>query len=246
MARHPRLFLESTPAHIVVRGNDRQAIFRSDGDRIYFHKNLSDLAVRHGLAVHAYVLMTNHVHILATPERSTSVPATLQSLGRRYVRYFNDLHNRTGTLWEGRYKAALVETERYYFTCQRYIELNPVRAGMVGDPSQHAWSSYRHHAWGRGDDLVTRHALHLNLGNDEEERRHAYLAMFEEDIGAGTLQRIRNSIQKGWPLGGKAFCDEVEARSGLRATPLSAGRKRKAASPALEKSGSESQFEMGL
>ena len=171
--------------------------------------------------------MTNHVHLLATAARPTSLPATMQALGRRYVGYFNDLHQRTGTLWEGRYKSTLIETERYFFTCQRYIELNPVRAGIVTSPDQHPWSSYRHYAWQRPDDLVTRHALHLELGRSEEERRVGYIALFDEQIDAGTLRRIRNSVQKGWALGGRAFCADLEAQGARRPAPLPTGRKPK-------------------
>ena len=234
--------MESTPAHIVVRGNDRQAIFRSDGDRVYFHKCLATLAAQHDVAVHAYVFMTNHVHLLATGTRPTSIPATMQALGRRYVGYFNRLHERTGTLWEGRYKSTLVETERYFLTCQRYIELNPVRAGMVGHPDEFIWSSYRHHAWLRPDHLLTRHALHLELGKDEEARRVGYIALFEDDIDAETLARIRNSVQKGWALGSEAFCAQLEARGSRRPAPVTTGRKSKT----RPKPGSDSHSEMGV
>ena len=219
--------MDSTPAHIIVRGNDRQAIFRSDGDRLYFHKCLTTLAGQHDVAVHAYVFMTNHVHLLATGARPTSIPATMQALGRRYVGYFNSLHERTGTLWEGRYKATLVETERYLLTCQRYIELNPVRAGMVGHPDEFIWSSYRYYAWQRPDDLLTAHSLHLDLGNDEEARRINYIALYEEDIDAETLARIRSSVQNGWALGGERFCAELEARGNRRPAPAPVGRKPK-------------------
>jgi len=213
--------------HVVVRGNDRQAIFRTDSDRLYFHESLCLLAARHGLAVHAYVFMTNHVHLLATAQRPTSLPATMQALGRRYVGYFNDLHDRTGTLWEGRYKATLVETDRYLFTCQRYIELNPVRAGIVDHPDHYIWSSYRHYAWQSPDELVTKHPLHLDLGKDEEARRIGYIALFDDVIDSGTLARIRNSVQKGWALGGRAFCAELEAHGSRRPTPMRVGRKPK-------------------
>ena len=236
--------MESTPAHVIVRGNNRQAIFKTDGDRVHFHKCLTTLAAQHDVAVHAYVFMTNHVHLLATPKRPTSLPATMQALGRRYVGYFNDLYERSGTLWEGRYKATLVETERYLLTCQRYIELNPVRAGMAGHPDEFIWSSYRHYAWQRPDDLLTPHFLHSDLGKDEEARRINYIALFEEDIDAETLERIRCSVQKGWALGGERFCAELEARGSRRAAPTSTGRRRKA--PASQESESDSHQKMGV
>jgi putative transposase len=151
----------------------------------------------------------------------------MQRLGTRYVGYFNYLHDRTGSLWEGRYKAALVETERYFLTCQRYIELNPVRAGMVEHPAQHGWSSYRNHAEGAGDDVVTAHELVERLGREPPERRAAYRALFETDIDAGTLNRIRDSIQHGWVLGSDAFVASLTARSGRRPMKLPQGRPRR-------------------
>jgi putative transposase len=220
-----RIFAEGVPAHLIVRGNDRRDVFVTDGDRIYFHRSLAELAGLHGVAVHAYVLMSNHVHLLATALRPSSIPRTMQALGRRYVRYFNDLHGRTGTLWEGRYKSAPVESDRYFLTCQRYIELNPVRAGMVAGPGEHAWSSFRRHAWERPDDLVSPHSLYVEMGANPASRREAYSGLFSEDLDEVTLYRIRQSIQRGWPLGSDEFCKRLEKETGIRTAPLPVGRR---------------------
>jgi putative transposase len=211
---------------LIVRGNNRQAIFFSEGDRVYFHRCLAELARSTEVSVHAYVLMTNHVHLLATGARAESIPGLIQRLGRRYVAYFNYLHARTGTLWEGRYKSTLVEAERYFLTCQRYIELNPVRAGMEDHPGAHAWSSYRHAALGVPDDAVSLHWLYDSLGNDLASRRQAYQELFENDIDEETLRRIRDSVQNGWALGSEAFCEGLQAKGGRRSTRLPLGRPR--------------------
>ena len=216
--------MEGIPAHVIVRGNDKQPIFKTEGDRIYFHRSLTRLAAINGVSVHAYVLMSNHVHLLATASNATSLPTTLQSLGRLYVRYFNGRNGRTGTLWEGRYRSTLVETERYFLTCQRYIELNPVRAGVVGHPQDYPWSSYQTYASGRPDDLVTPHPLHEEMGSDEQSRSEGYRALFENDIDAETLAKIRESTQKGWALGEEAFRRRLEASGNRRTYPLPLGR----------------------
>jgi len=150
----------------------------------------------------------------------------MQRLGRRYVGYFNYLHGRTGTLWEGRYKSTLVEAERYFLACQRYIELNPVRAGMHDHPGAYRWSSYHHAARGAPDDLVSLHEVFQNLGRDPAERRKAYLELFENDIDEETLRKIRDSVQAGWALGSDAFCEKVKNQGGRRPSRLPRGRHR--------------------
>jgi REP element-mobilizing transposase RayT len=151
MARLPRFFVPDTPQHVIQRGNDRQPIFRTTADLAFFKDCLAFAARRHGVSIHAYVLMTNHVHLLATPEVATSLPRAMQSLGRVYVQYFNSMQGRSGTLWEGRYKAAIVDSDRYLLACMRYIELNPVRAGLVEHPERYPWSSHRANAFGVSD-----------------------------------------------------------------------------------------------
>lgn len=149
--------------------------------------------------------MTNHVHLLLTPSTDTAVSQVVQSLGRKYVRYFNDRYGRTGTLWEGRYKAALIDTEPFFLICSRYIELNPVRAGMVGHPAEHRWSSYLHNATGQGDPLVTKHPLYVELGADPGSRQAAYRALFDVDISDTTLSALREATNKSWVFGNDRF-----------------------------------------
>lgn len=227
MARLPRIFVPGIPTHVIVRGNNRQDVFLSDSDRIQFHRCLVEQSHERGLAIHAYVLMSNHVHLLATGDDPSSLPKTIQSLGRRYVGHFNYVHKRSGTLWEGRYKSSLVETERYFLACQRYIELNPVRARMVGHPSEHPWSSYRRLAWGLADDLVSPHSLYEDLGHCADTRMAGYQELFNTEIDPITLSRIRDTIQHGWVLGSTAFCRKVEALAGRRPTRIPLGRPRK-------------------
>ena len=168
MARLPRYFVQGVPLHIILRGNNREPIFVNDEDCQFFKESLHDAATRHGLSIHAYVFMTNHVHLLASPSAEDSVPKTMQSTGRRYVQYFNYCYQRTGTLWEGRYRATVVEAEHYLFECMRYIELNPVRAGMVANPGDYAWSSYHANAQGKANESVTAHSLYRRLAHDRK------------------------------------------------------------------------------
>ena len=235
MARLPRLCPPGFPLHVVVRGNDRNDIFRTPGDRIFFHRCLVETTRRHGVSIHAYVFMRNHVHLLATIPGPAAMARVIQSMGRRYVSYFNYLYQRTGTLWEGRYKSAVVETDRYLFACHRYIETNPVRAGIVSFPDDFTWSSHHANAAGRADDLVTPHPLYLSMGSDEPARRLAYRRLFECPLGDDDLRAIRDSINKGWALGGPAFGATLEGSEGRRALPAKRGRKaRKAAvTPAM-------------
>ena len=174
MPRRTRCFLPGVPAHIVQRGNNRQVCFVSDTDMASYAKWLREGAEKFGVAIHAWVLMTNHVHLLATPAESDSISSAMQYLGRYYVRHFNFRYHRTGTLYEGRYKANLVQSSHYFLICCRYIELNPVRAGMVDDPTDYVWSSYNTHAFGRKAEMWTPHSEYLALGPDSRERQNAY------------------------------------------------------------------------
>ena len=171
MARLPRYFVEGQAQHIIQRGNNRKPIFAVDDDYSFYLDCLQEAAGHHGCAIHAYVLMTNHVHLLVTPEIEQSLPKTLQSVGRRYVQYFNYTYDRTGTLWEGRYKATLIDSERYLLTCMRYIELNPVRACMVNHPGDYQWSSYPCNAWGVENPLVNEHLVYQCLDRNIDARR---------------------------------------------------------------------------
>jgi len=174
--------------------------------------------------------MTNHVHLLATEQRTEALADTIQSMGRRYVSYFNFLHRRTGTLWEGRYRSALIESERYLLTCQRYIEMNPVRARIVLRPEDFHWSSHRYHVAGVADDLVTPHTMFLSLGDSEAVRRRAYAALFEAQGLDEEIEAIRDAVNKGWAMGSDEFCRDLERLIGRPASQRPLGRPRKARS----------------
>ena len=227
MPRRPRLELAGVPLHVIQRGNNRALCFLADGDRHMYLKFLGDAAARHRCAVHAYVLMPNHVHLLVTPTEPGAVAAMMQDLGRRYVRLFNDIHERTGTLWEGRYKAAMVDTERYFLTCQRYIELNPVRARLVDHPASFCWSTYRHYALGAKNPLVIAHELVLRLATGETARREAYAALFDEPLSAEALDNIRSCTNKGWAIGTEEFVRWIETALGRPAKAPRRGRPKK-------------------
>jgi putative transposase len=224
MARLPRSFVEGEVQHVIQRGNNREPTFASEQDFVFYLDCLLRASQEHGLAVHAYILMTNHVHLLATPQHEHSLPKTMQSVGRRYVQRFNYTYQRTGTLWEGRYRATLVHAERYLLTCMRYIELNPVRAAMVQHPTDYPWSSYRANAQGQPDVLVTPHEVYRRLARSSEERLSAYRQLFRAQISKEDLDAIRESTHKGWALGNDRFRAKVERLSGRRAAPLPRGR----------------------
>ena len=227
MARRPRLELPGVPLHVIQRGNNRSSCFFSDGDRHLYLKHLGAAAVRHDCAIHAYVLMPNHVHLLVAPNHAGAVASMMQDLGRRYVRIFNDVHGRSGTLWEGRYKAALIDSERYLLTCHRYVELNPVRAGLVRDPAEFRWSSHRHYALGANNPLLTRHEIFERLANDDLLRRAAYLELFKVPLEPAVIDLIRASTNKGWALGSEEFIQRVEAVLGRAVRPPKRGRPAK-------------------
>ena len=227
MARLPRYFVKNVPQHIILRGNNREPVFTNDEDCLFFKDVLQDAAKRHGLAIHAYVFMTNHIHLLASPATEESIPKTLQSLGRRYVQYFNYLHQRSGTLWEGRYRATIVEAETYLFECMRYIELNPVRAGMLHHPGEHTWSSYLTNAGLAADSLIKPHRLYRALGATDEARFEAYRSLVQMPMDAQMLKTIRDSTNKGWAMGGGRFKSKIEALTDRRVAPLPKGRPKR-------------------
>ena len=224
MPRLGRYFVPDQPQHVIQRGNDRQAVFFSDEDREAYLEWLLAAARKHGCLIHAYVLMTNHVHLLVTPARADSLPRMMQSLGRRYVRYLNDAHERTGTLWEGRYRAAPIDSEAYLMACSRYIELNPVRARMARHPRDHRWSSYRANALGAPDALVTPHSLYLSLGRSAAERQASYRELFREKLAEGFIEDLRAATNGGWALGSDAFKRRIAKGAKRRAEPLPRGR----------------------
>ncbi len=232
MARLPRYVIPGQPQHIIQRGNNRQDIFVTDNDYQFFRDAIVEAAGRFGLAIHAYVWMTNHIHLLATPAYADSISKTFQSAGRKYVQYFNFTHKRSGTLWEGRYRATVVDTEQYFLKLMRYIEMNPVRAGMVAHPRDYPWSSHRRYAYGT-DDLnlswLIEHDEYTRLGLNTKERCPAYRALFKEVVDMDELGLIRDASHKGWALGNEKFQREIEALSSRRASSLGKGRPRKVA-----------------
>ncbi|MBW2545145.1 MAG: transposase, partial [Deltaproteobacteria bacterium] len=227
MARLSRYFVPGQPQHLIQRGNNREPIFAQDADYQFYVECLLDATRRHDMVIHAYVLMTNHVHLLATPGNEQSIPKTLQSVGRRYVQYFNHRCKRTGTLWEGRYKATLIDSENYLLKCMRYIELNPVRAGMVGRPSEYQWSSYRRNALGQEDVLVQPHFIYQELGRTESDRENDYAQLFDSLLSEGDICMIREATNKSWVLGNDRFREKIEMLSGRRASPRPRGKSKK-------------------
>ncbi|MDD5330245.1 MAG: transposase [Sulfuricella sp.] len=230
MARLPRYVIPGQPQHIIQRGNNRQAIFAAEADYQFFRDVFVEAARKHGLEIHAYVWMTNHVHLLATPKLHDSISKTVQSAGRRYVQYFNSAYQRSGTLWEGRYRSTVVDSEQYLLTLMRYIELNPVRADMVSDPGDYPWSSYRRNALngvGLHADFVTPHPEYMGLGQTAEERQNAYRQLFHASIKTNDLTQIRECTHKGWALGGDGFTKQIEVLAQRRAASRGVGRPRK-------------------
>jgi putative transposase len=217
MARLGRYFLPDQPLHVIQRGNNRKATFFGDDDRERYRAWLGEAAADYGCAVHAYVLMTNHVHLLVTPRTAESLPRTMQSLGRRYVRYVDSVYRRTGTLWEGRYRAAPIDSEAYLLGCCRYIELNPVRARMVAHPRDYRWSSRHAHAMGAEDALVSAHALYRALAWSAAGRQKEYRALFRAALGDDFVAALRAATNGGRALGGARFQRRVAKGSGRRA-----------------------------
>lgn len=215
--------LSGQPQHVIQRGNNREAIFCAEADYRFYLDKLAAAASRHQCEVHAYVLMTNHVHLLLTPHSKTGIGKMMQMLGRYYVQYYNYCYRRTGTLWEGRYRATLIDTERYLLTCMRYIELNPVRADMVAHPAEYPWSSYRYHALGEPDGLLTAHREYRRLGKSAEERQSAYRQLFRARIAEKTLTEIREATNKAWVLGDERFKRGIEQQLKRRAAPRARG-----------------------
>ena len=229
MARLPRFALAGQPQHVIQRGNNRMAMFLRPADYAVFYRWLANTCARHACEIHAYVLMTNHVHLLMTPRDPFGIGRVLQSLGRRYVRYFNTAYERTGTLWEGRYRAAPVDTDGYLLACYRYIELNPVRAGLAAGPTEYPWSSHRANALSERDRLVTPHERYCSLGGDPLSRRAAYRALFVDVLDDSLVQEIRESTNKRWALGSDRFREQIAAMAGRRAQPSRGGGARNGA-----------------
>ena len=227
MPRRPRIHLAGLPLHIVQRGHNREACFFAEEDYHAYRHWLGEALKASACALHAYVQMTNHVHLLLTPPATEAVPQLLMSLGRRYVQYINKTYRRTGTLWDSRYKSSLVQADSYLMLCQRYIELNPVRAAMVDDPAHYRWSSYRANGLGQADPLLTPHPVYLALGSKEPERLAAYRALFRPELDDDAIGDIRMALDQGQVLGDSHFLADIERATGERRKAKPRGRPRK-------------------
>ena len=224
MARQPRLALPGYPHHVIQRGNNRQPIVLDETDRRMLYSLWLEESQRHKVAVNAYVLLDNHFHMLLTPPSDEAMSLMMQSVGRSYVRYFNKRHNRSGTLWEGRYKSSLIDSEAYLLTCMAYIDLNPVRAGVAESAEDFNWSSYKHLAGQNIDKLVTPHALYWGLGNTPFAREAAYAEFVAGGLSAGTQKALTESALKGRVVGRPDFLTSLEKSTQRQILPQKAGR----------------------
>lgn len=231
MPRRPRLTLANVPLHLIQRGNNRQACFVADEDHRFYLDWLGEYAGKAGCRIHAYVLMTNHVHLLVSAERGGAPGEMMKALGQRYVQYFNKTYHRSGTLWEGRYRSCPTQAETYLLACQRYIELNPVRANIVEHPGNYCWSSYRANAQGEVNPLVTPHDLYQALGPNPEARQVAYRELFRYELEPGMVDHIRQATNGNYALGSALFGEQIAAILKQRALPGKAGRPKKIPEP---------------
>ena len=231
MARLPRLTLPDYPHHVIQRGNNRQATFVRAADYQRLLDLLDENARLFEVAIHAYVLMSNHFHLLATPQTAEGLPLMMQALGRRYVRYFNDVQGRTGTLWEGRYKSTLIQTDRYLLACMAYIDLNPVRAGMVAQAADYPWSSHGHYIGRSADKLVTPHALTWTLGNTPFAREAAYAELVQSGVNPVQQLALTAATLRGWAFGEPDFVADLQKRTQRRVSKGQVGRPAAAIKP---------------
>ena len=224
MARLPRLTVPGYPHHIIQRGNNLQAVFSTPADYEMLLALLHEAAQKFDVAIHAYVLMTNHFHLLATPATENGLPLMMQAVGRRYVRYFNDTQRRSGTLWEGRYRSTLIETDRYLLICMAYMDLNPVRAGIASRAEDFRWSSHRHYIGQFKDKLVSAHPLYWSLGNTPFAREAAYADLVKSGVTTLQQSELTRATLSGWPLGNRDFVVELQKRTERRVEKAKAGR----------------------
>jgi putative transposase len=232
MARLPRLVLAHHPHHLIQTGNDSQLVFRADDDYQHFLVWLKESAREFRVAVHAYVLMPNHFHLLASPSTEEGLAQMMQRVGRYYVPWYNAKYSRTGSLFQGRFKTSLIDAERYFMVCSRYIESNPVRSQLVPDARDYPWSSFAHHAGLRSDPVITDHALYWALGNTPFQREAAYMEL-SQPLGEAEKAMVDAAVLKGWPLGSDAFKAELQQRAKRQVLPAKRGRPFKI-KPAVE------------
>ena len=209
MARLPRIVVPGEPLHIIYRGNNRQDIFYTEEDMAHIKHHIAISLHKAYCPLHAYVFMTDHIHLLVTPKNRTELATFMQSVANRYVRYFNAKYHRTGTIWEGRFKSCLVDSERYLFTLYRYIEMNPVRAGIVPSTTDYPWSSYHYHALGKPDKLITEHTLYQDLGSDTAQRCRRYRQIFDQPENQTMNTNITQATLKGEVFGSEQFHEKM-------------------------------------
>jgi len=224
MARLPRLIVPGQPHHVIQTGNNNQPIFRETEDYQAFLGWLRTAAKNYKVAVHAYVLMPDHLHLLVTPADADGLGQMMQWIGRYYVPYFNQKYGRSGTLWNGRYKTSLIDAEQYFMSCSRYIEFNPVRNGMVARAEDYPWSSYPHHAGLRSDGLIVDHPKFWELGNTPFQREAAYIALAEPALSEDEISLISKALLKGWPLGTEQFKTALQHKVKRQVLPAKRGR----------------------
>lgn len=224
MARLPRLTLSGYAHHVMQRGNNRQAVFLSSGNYQFFLTLLEEQARQFGVAVHAYVLMPDHFHLLATPTTDDGLPNMMQAIGRRYVRHFNDEQMRTGTLWDGRYRSTLIDADPYLLHCMVFMDLNPVRTGLVSRAHDYGWSSYGHYAGLHSNKLITPHALVWTLGNTPFDREAAYAELVQTGLQGDQQAVLIKSIRSGWALGDADFVGELQKKTPRRVLQSRPGR----------------------
>ena len=224
MPRKPRIYIPGIPCHVIQRGNNRNACFFAEDDYRFYIDCLQDACTRNHVEVHAFVLMTNHVHLLVTPASNDGISRVMQSLGRRYVQFINRAYQRCGTLWESRHKASLVDAEHYLLACYRYIELNPVAAHMIDHPGAYPWSSYATNAYGKPSPVITPHPVYLQLGTTADVRQKKYRELFDSSLGKDEIHAIQIAAQFSTPLGNTQFKQQIEKATGQKFGQTKRGR----------------------
>lgn len=227
MPRKPRFYVPGMPVHVMQRGHNREAVFFSEQDYLEYLRCLKHAADQYGCKIHGYVLMTNHIHLLVSPENKDSIGQLFQGLGRHYVRYINETYDRQGGLWEGRYKGNIIQSQTYLLACMRYIEMNPVRAGMVDHPEKYRWSSYTANALGADNAILSEHEEYINLATSSDQRQKVYQGLFDDNLETEAVDFLRQSLQSGTPLGNAQFITQVETTIGGKVGCIRPGRPKK-------------------
>ena len=220
MPRQPRINLPDVAQHVIQRGNNKEPCFFNADDYAMYLSKMEEYSKKYDVAIHAYILMPNHVHLLLTPKVENAISKFMQALGRYYVQYINRTYGRSGTLWEGRYRATVVGSDAYFLQVSRYIELNPVRAKKVLKPSDYPWSSYQHNAMSNHSDLITAHSSYLSLGKNNLDRKFTYCHFVNRTMPLSLVTRIRDFTNKSWAIGDDAFIDQIEQQLSRRLSPM--------------------------